>query len=146
MQNVSANGSSIRLVASYTFPAGFDLTKFADDADPFDFTDNAVASHGSGINGDLVVWSTAGGIEMTLSALPDTDECRNLEILWAANKVAPQKVSVKDIITLIVNLPNGRQEIFSGGSITSGPAGTSASSDGRLKTKQFSFVFERKVS
>jgi hypothetical protein len=145
MHNVSANGSSIRLVASYTFPAGFDLTKFADDTNPFEFTDNSIASHGSGINGDLVVWSTASGIEMTLSALPDTDECRNLEILWAANKVAPQKVAVKDIITLIVSLPNGKQEIYSGGAIISGPAGTSASSDGRLASKQFGFVFERKV-
>ena len=145
MENVSVNGSSARLVASYTFPAGFDIVKFADDADPFDIADNTVASHASGINGDLVVWSNANGIEITLSVLPGTEEANNMAILWSANKVAPQKVAVKDILTLVISLPNGKQQIYSGGALLSGPAGISGSSDGRQKTQTYSMVFERRV-
>lgn len=145
MENVSVNGSSARLVASFTFPTGFDLIKFADDADPFDISDNTVASHGSGINGDLVVWSTANGIEISVSVLPGTDEANNLAILWSSNKVAVGKVAVKDILTLVINLPNGKQQIYSGGALISGPAGISGSSDGRQKTQTYSMVFETRV-
>jgi hypothetical protein len=145
MENVSVNGSSARLVASFTFPAGFDLIKFADDADPFDITDNTVASHGSGINGDLVVWSNANGIEISVSVLPNTDEGRNMAILWSANKVAVGKVAVKDILSLIITLPNGDKQVFSGGALLSGPAGISGSSDGRQKTQTYSMVFEKRI-
>ena len=35
MYDISAIGVSVRLIASLTFPVGFTITEFADDADPF---------------------------------------------------------------------------------------------------------------
>lgn len=142
MHNVSATGLKMRLVASLTFPAGFDITQFADDADPLNSENLTIAETAAALNGDLVAWGTPNVIPLTVAVLPDTDEDRNLSILWNVNRIGKNKVAVQDVITLVVTYPNGDQKILSNGVMISGPALNSGSSEGRLKTKEYGFSFE----
>ena len=77
-----------------------------------------------------------------MSVLPDTDEDRNLSILWNVNRIGKNKVAVQDVITIVVTYPNGDQKILSSGVMVSGPALNSGTAEGRLKTKEYEFSFE----
>lgn len=142
MHNVSATGIKMRLVASLTFPAGFDITQFADDGDPLNSENLTIAETAAALNGDLVAWGKPNVIPLTIAVLPDTDEDRNLSILWNVNRIGKNKVAVQDVITLVVTYPNGDQKILSNGVMISGPALNSGSPEGRLKTKEYEFSFE----
>lgn len=142
MHNVSATGIKMRLVASLTFPAGFDITQFSDDGDPLNSENLAIAETAPALNGDLVAWSKPNVIPFTVSVLPDTDEDRNLSILWNVNRIGKNKVAVQDVITIVVTYPNGDQKILSSGVMVSGPALNSGTAEGRLKTKEYEFSFE----
>lgn len=142
MHNVSATGIKMRLVASLTFPAGFDITQFADDGDPLNSENLTIAETAAALNGDLVAWGKPNVIPLTIAVLPDTDEDRNLSILWNVNRIGKNKVAVQDVITIVVTYPNGDQKILSNGVMISGPALNSGSSEGRLKTKEYEFSFE----
>lgn len=142
MHNVSATGIKMRLVASLTFPAGFDITQFADDGDPLNSENLTIAETAAALNGDLVAWGKPNVIPLTVAVLPDTDEDRNLSILWNVNRIGKNKVAVQDVITLVVTYPNGDQKILSNGVMISGPALNSGTAEGRLKTKEYEFSFE----
>ena len=142
MHNVSATGIKMRLVASLTFPAGFDITQFSDDGDTLNSENIAIAETAPALNGDLVAGSKPNVIPFTVSVLPDTDEDRNLSILWNVNRIGKNKVAVQDVITIVVTYPNGDQTILSSGVMVSGPALNSGTAEGRLKTKEYEFSFE----
>ena len=145
MHDVSASGVKVRVIARYTAPAGFEIKRFADDADPYDVEDVDIASSGITVNGELVIWTTPAGVRFNVSVLPGTDDDDNLARVWTANRVGANKVAIHDIITVIVTLPSGKTSMFTNGSMLSGPPATSASSDARLKTKTYGFVFETVV-
>lgn len=143
--NISGFGLSLNLRASKTFPAGFDLTQFADDADPFDSPSLQIADAAMGLNGHMVTWATANPLALTINVLPDGDDDLNLAQLLEANRAALGKRPVGDIITLTATYPNGRTVTWSGGAITDGVPANSVASAGRLKTKPYQFKFENKT-
>ena len=145
MHDVSASGITLRVIASFTAPTGFEIKRYADDGDPIDAPNVDIASHGMAVNGELVVWSTPAGVQVEVTVLPDTDEDDNLARVWAANRVGANKLAIHDIITIIETLPSGKTKMFTNGSIVSGPPATGASSDARLKSKTYGFVFETVV-
>ena len=52
-QDITAFGLKVRVIASNSFPAGFTVTQFADDGDPFDIPSIKMA-HEMGVGcGDL---------------------------------------------------------------------------------------------
>ena len=142
MQDVSAFGTRVRLVASVTFPQGFDITEFADDADGLDVPSQAVADTAMGINGDLLSWSKANPLKPTLNVIPDSDADRNLSILLNANRPARGKLPARDEITMTVIYPNGTSNTYTRGKIVEGMPGKSVASAGRLKTQSYGFAFE----
>lgn len=142
MQDISGFGAKVRVVATNTFPQGFDLSQFADDTDPFDIPSMQIADKAMGLNGDLVTWSKATATEVTLAVLPGTEDHDNLAALFEANRTSKGKASVRDVITVTVAYPDGKTKTFQGGRMTDGPAGTSLASSGRLKTSSYKFVFE----
>ena len=146
MEDVSGTGVEITVIASQTFPIGIKVSAFADDADPLDSPELQIAEWGMGVNGDLVVWRTPKPIELTLNVIPNTEEDRNLSILYDANRVAKGKVSTKDIITLIAKYPDGTTKMLTKGAIVSGMPLNSIASSGKTKSKPFKFVFENKAN
>lgn len=144
MQDVSGYGSSLNIIADKTFPQGFDVTEFADDADPFDTPDLKVGDGKVGLNGTLITWTTAAAIIVAVSVVPGSVDDQNLSILLEANRAGKGKFPVKDSIVLTQILPNGKQTQMAPGKITDGPPGDSISSAGRIKSKTYKFMFENK--
>lgn len=142
MQDISGFGSRVTVRASVTFPQGFTLTQFPDDADPFDSPALQIADKAMGLNGDMVKWSKANPVPLTLSVIPDTDDDRNMAVLFEANRVARGKQSARDVITVTIVYPDGKTKTFSRGCITDGPPATGVASAGRKKTKSYVFAFE----
>lgn len=145
MQDISGFGLQIRVVASKTFPAGFTITEFPDDTDPFDLPDLQIADAAMGLNGDMVTWSTAAPISFALSVIPDTDGHKNLSVLYEANRPAKGKRPAKDVITVVGVYPDGKVITLSPGVITSGLPGKGVASAGRYKTPTYNFRFENKA-
>ena len=141
-QDVSVFGLSVRLVATKTFPVGITLTQFADDGDPIDSPSVQIADAGMGPNGDLVHWSKANPLPVTLNVIPDSDDDKNLNILFQANRPKRGSLPAGDKVTITVVYPNGSRATYSNGIITDGMPGLSAASAGRLKTRAYAFKFE----
>ncbi|MBP3514297.1 MAG: hypothetical protein Q4P84_00070 [Elusimicrobiales bacterium] len=146
MQDVSFIGGKVTVIAAPTFPQGFEISEFADDADPLDFPAAQIAEYGMGVNGDLVVWTRAAALEVTLNIIPNSDADKNLSILYDMNRAAKGKISAQDVITLVASYPDGTRKILSNGKLVSGVPAGSASSNGRIKTKEYKFVFENKIN
>lgn len=143
MQDISGFGFRVVCRASNTFPSGFDITQFADDADPFDSPAIVAAEFAMGLNADLVVWSVANPIITNIGVIPGSDDDRNLSALLEANRVGKGKSSARDIITLVGIYPEGRSVSLVQGKITGGPAAQSIASAGRMKSNIYTFVHEQ---
>jgi len=141
-QDISAYGIRVRLVASVTFPAGIDITQFADDGDSIDVPSQQIADKAMGVNGDLITWSKANPLNLTLNIIPASDDDRNMSVLLEANRVARGKRGARDVITLTAVYPDGTTQTWSLGRITDGVPGKALASSGRMKTKAYMFSFE----
>lgn len=142
MADISGFGLTIRVVASVTFPQGFDVTAFADDADPFDLPSLQIADKAMGVNGDLLKWSKANPVLTTIGVIPGSEDDLNLGILLEANRPARGKQPAGDVVNLVGIYPDGTSKQLNNGFITDGMPGTSVSSAGRQKSKTYAFAFE----
>ena len=145
--DISGFGVEAQLVASSTFPSGFTITEFADDADPIDIPSQQIADKAMTLNGDLVTWSTANHIPVTINVIPGGDDDLNLSVLLEANRVGQGKTSARDVITYVSTTPGpeGRTLTLTNGRITDGPVGNGIASSGRIKSKAYIFAFENKA-
>ncbi|MEG0207032.1 phage tail fiber protein [Citrobacter sp.] len=143
MINVSGYGLKGRVVASNTFPSGFKVEGFADDADPLDSPDFTAADTASALNGDLVVWSRAAGIEVAFNVIPTSEDDVNLSALLEANRVGKNKKGARDVIKITTTYPSGAVVNYSNGVIISGSLIPAVGSNGRIKTRQYRFRFEQ---
>ena len=140
--NNSGFGLRVLLTASETFPQGITLTRFSDDTDPLDSASVQIRDKAMGLNGDLVVWSKANPIPLTLAVIPNTEDDDNLTILAAANRAASGRAPAQDDITVSIMYPDGTVVRLVRGVITDAVIGKPVASSGRMKTKQFAFFFE----
>ena len=140
--DISAFGIRVQIFASVTFPAGITITQFADDGDSLDVPQQQIADKAMGVNGDLITWSKANPLNLTLNIIPASDDDRNMSVLLEANRVARGKRGARDVITLTAIYPDGTTQTWSQGRITDGIPGKALASSGRMKTKPFAFTFE----
>jgi hypothetical protein len=145
MNNIGGFGLTILMRASITFPAGFTITQFADDADPFDIPSIQIRDKGMGLNGDLVSWGKAQPVNIKISVIPDSADDINLAILLRTNKVGAGRNPVTDTINLVGTYPDGNIIVLNNGVITDGPPASGVASSGRMKSKEYSFSFENMV-
>ncbi len=144
-QNISGFLSKISIIASNTFPIGIYLQDFADDVDPFEFSELQIADTKMAVNGQLLKWTTANGIPAKISVIPDSDSDIQLAILLEQNRAGYGKTDAKDVINMVVFYSNGNLVTFNNGFLVSGPTASGLSSAGRLKSKTYSFMFENKA-
>ncbi|MFY3127633.1 phage tail fiber protein [Achromobacter xylosoxidans] len=142
MYDTSAIGVALRCVASESFPAGFTITEFSDDADPFDIPAIDIATPAMNVNGDLVVFSAPTPITITISVIPGSDADNNLAVIFEANRAAKNKRHARDEITLVGTYPDGSSLKLSEGKMTNGMPGNSPASAGRIKSKTYTFAFQ----
>lgn len=146
MEDISGIGITVTLFASKTFPAGLTLSQFADDADPLDVPEVEILSEGMNVNGEMVTWLTPKPLPIDLNIIPNTGDAKNLDILFDANRPAYKKVAVRDVITLVVNYPDGKKKILNNGRPKTYSPAYAVASAGRLKSRHYQFVFENKVN
>ena len=146
MEDISGLGISVTIFASKTFPAGLTVSQFADDADPLDLPDIEILSEGMNVNGELVTWLTPKPLIVDLNLLPETEDSKNLDILFDANRPAYKKVTVRDVITLVVNYPDGKKKVLNNGRPKAYAVSPSIASAGRYKSRRYQFVFENKIN
>jgi len=142
MQDIAGFGLQVRVIASKTFPAGFTVTAFADDADPFDLPTLQINDAAMGLNGDMVTWSTANPIPLAIAVIPKSDDDKNLAVVFEANRAARGKKPAKDVITIVGIYPDGSTITLSPGIVYDGLPGNAVASAGRLKSKVYNFRFE----
>jgi hypothetical protein len=145
MEEISGFGLQINVIASRTFPAGILITQFADDADPFDMPAVQIADKGMGLNGDLVVWSKAAPLDVTLNVIPDSEDDLNLAALAEANRVSKGKKSAGDVITMTAVYVSGKTVTLTNGKLTNALPASAVASAGRKKSKAYTFTFESKA-
>ena len=143
--DISGFGVEARVVASTTFPTGFEITEFADDADPIDIPSQQISDTAMTLNGDLLSWSTANPIPATINVIPGSEDDLNLAVLLEANRVGMGKTSARDTVTLVVSTPDNRTLTLTNGKITDGPVSNGVASSGRFKSKAYQFRFENKA-
>lgn len=141
LQDISGFGLVVNISASKTFPAGFRVTEFADDADPLDLPSIQVKDKGMGLNGTLVTWSKANPVPMTLNVIPGSEEDKNLTILLQANRPGVGRRPANDVINATVIYGDGTSVRLISGVITDGPLGSAVASAGRKKSKGYIFAF-----
>lgn len=145
-QDISGLGTSVRVISSNTFPVGLEITEFADDADPIDAPALQIADSAMGLNGDQVVWSTANPIPVTLNVITNSEDDRNLSLLFEANRAGRNKGSASDTITMIVIYPDGSVTTLLGGVCREFIPAKSIAGEGRFKTNAYLFSFENRFS
>ncbi|MEJ2896624.1 hypothetical protein vBBaMIFTN2_15 [Bordetella phage vB_BaM-IFTN2] len=142
MHDVSAIGVALRCTASVSFPSGFTVTAFADDADPFDLPAIDIATPAMNVNGDLVVFSAPVPVTITLNVIPGSEDDENLAVIFDANRPGKNKRHAGDVITLVGTYPDGSTITLSEGKMTNGMPGSSPASAGRIKSKAYAFAFQ----
>ena len=141
--DVSAVGLAIRLRASITFPMGISLTSFPEDGDNGISGNTDIADNASGLNGDLITWKKVNGIEYNINVIPNTVDENLMNKLMQANRTSKNRRGRRDIITITeINPTSGKTRTFKNGVLKSGPVGDQFGGDGRIKNKQYTFVFE----
>lgn len=140
-QDISIFGLTGNLNASKTFPNGIPLSSFADDGDPLDSPDLAIADMAMGPNGDTITWSRPQLIEISFTLIPQSQDDLNMTVLVDANRVAKGKSSARDAITIVWTYPNGMVVTCSDGKLVTGPVVQSGSSNGRVKSKRYAVRF-----
>lgn len=143
--DVSGFGTVVTIIATGSFPQGFPVTQFSNDADPLDFASVKIGDVAMGVNGDLITWAKAVALPMVLNVIPGSDDDINLGILAEANRVGKGKLSVNDSIQAVVVYPDGTTVTRINGKITDAMFGKSVSQEGRLKTKSYAFSFENQI-
>lgn len=146
MEDISGIGITVTIFASKTYPAGLTISQFADDADPLDLPDIEILSEGMNVNGELVTWLTPKPLTVDINVIPNTEDAKNLDILFDANRPAYKKVAVRDVITFVVNYPDGKKKVLNNGRPKTYAPASGIASAGRYKSRHYQFVFENKIN
>lgn len=144
--NVSGYGLRIFIIASRTFPIGFLLEEFADDADPLDMPPLTITENAMGLNGQKVSWTVANPIPMTINLIAGSVDDTNMRALFSANRAGRNKASAGDAIQAIITYPGGIITTISGGTCDVFVPAPPVSSAGRLKSQPYTLSFENVVS
>ena len=142
----SAFGTKIVIQTSVTFPYGATFTQVGDDTDPVDIPSLQIQDGGMNINGDLVVWSKANPVKVSVSLIAGSVDDQLMSVLFQANRVGRGKKSTNDIVNISIYYPDGRISLFSNGVISDGIPGRAIANSGRLKVNTYSFMFENTAS
>ncbi len=145
MEDISGFGTQVVVSGSTTYPAGIVVDKFPNDTDPIDTPNLQIAEAAMGVNGDLITYSKANPLVVTLAVIPDSDADVNLGILLEANRVQRGKRSAKDVVGMVVMWASGKPTVYTKGKITDGSPANALASSSALKTKTYTFKFEGKV-
>lgn len=138
--DVSAMGFSVLVKDSNLFPNGFDLTRFADDADPFDFPEIDLGEATMDANGYMVYAATPNPVTFALGLLPTTEEDKNMSLLMEAHRPAAGRARTGGDISVTVQYADGSSMTAQNVKLISGPPARSIAGPSRYKSKTYTFA------
>ena len=143
--DISFFGTQVSLTASFTFPNGISISQFADDGDPLNITEMKIGDAAMSVNGTLVAWRKPAVIMIDMNIIPNSEDDKNLQILFDNNRLSKNHSSSNDVLTITCAFPDGTTATYTGGIMLQGLAGNSGASSGRFKSKKYQFAFEDKI-
>ena len=146
MENISSTGLSIWISSLKTFPLGFSVTHFSDDMPPLDVDKVRFGNAEIDLNGKLVFQNKPNIITIKLSVIPRTQSDINLSILADANYQSDGKIFDADLVTMTISYADGDSKTLINGRLVEGDILDSSTSGGRLKSKEYVFVFPKKIN
>ena len=145
IQDLSAIGTKFTIYCIPTFPQGITLTLLPGETDPLTSAEMQLATWKTGVNGDLILYRQASGFEITLGTIAGTEDDMAMEILFEANRIGKNKIAYHDTITLVAQYPD-MTRVLTNGAIVKGTPLINISADGQKKGRNWTFVFEGRVS
>lgn len=144
MADISHTGSIITITASNTTGGiPYPITCFPNDVDPIEVDDIEIADAEVGTNGDLIAWSKASHIDVTLNIIPATLDHELLSKMHSLNRIEKGSRRAKDVFTLARACPNGEIVTWDKGKMISGTGAPTFQSSGRIKTVSYKFRFAK---
>lgn len=140
MIDLTAHGTSVKVVALQTFPMGFSLKEFADDKDPISVQDDEVGGVEMLYDGTLYPFTRANALRVAISVIPGSNEDINLKILLAARRMRKKIDIIPDVTSIVISYPAGGDVVFSNGTIMTGPPADSIAG-GRRRGNTYTFAF-----
>lgn len=144
--DVSVLGTVITVSASNTLPLATPIIAFSGSSDPFDVATNVIGDAEKGVNGDLITWSTANPLEVSINVISGSPADLILKSIGEANFPRSGGRNARDVITIAAIFPGLRKSVFTGGKMVEFQPGFSAGSDGKLKDAMYKFKFEDTVN
>lgn len=141
MRDISGFGTSLTIVATQSFPIGFNVKDLADDTDPIDAREVELFGYDVMFDGSLFSFDKGTGIEVAIAVIPGSESDINLKILLQAKKGGINLLSLPDVTSMLINYPDGGRVGLTLGTMISGPLADSVSSSGRRKSNVYKFVF-----
>ena len=125
------------------------INNFMDDANPVEFPDVTVTGYGVNCNGIMIRWAKPTAILMSVTVIPGSEEDLDLYDLFndfhvthGVNKSEKWGKAISATIHLehvAAGYPTAYN--FYGGTFVSGPPGPSASGDGKMRGRTYTFAF-----
>lgn len=140
MIDIGAHGLSITVIAAQSFPMGFQLSQFSDDANPLDVKDTEPFGYELLYDGGMFAFDKATAIELSVSVIPGSDDDINLKILLQSKKGGASILPIPDVLTMVVSYPTGTV-MLTKGTIISGPLADTVQASARKKGNTYRFVF-----
>lgn len=140
MIDIGAYGLSINVVALQSFPMGFSLSEFADDADPLVVEETEPFGYELLFDGDIFSFDKASVIKLSVTVIAGSEDDTNLRLLLQSKKGSKSILPVPDMTTMVITYPTGHV-ILTKGTIISGPLADSSRADGRKHGNKYTFVF-----
>lgn len=141
MQNVSAFGTSITIVATQSFPIGFTITDFSDDKDPLKIEEIEPTGYDPLIDGSLFFYDKTAPVKVVVSVIPGSADDINLKIMLQARKGSASVIPLPDVTSMVIAYGNNGTVAFSNGSLVSGPLADSIQQAGRYSGNSYTFIF-----
>ena len=142
LHDVSFAGSTITI-------AGITIQNFMDDANPIELQDVEVSSVGVNLNGCIIRNAKPNIIMMSVTVIPGSEEDSRLYDLWRKYRVQNGVNNASTVwsqsLTASIACANGLLKKsnyrFGGGTMVSGPPGPSASAEGKMQGRTYTFAF-----
>ncbi len=145
-QNISTFGIGAYLTASQLYPIGIFINIFSDEEDGIMIQETEIAGSVLDLNGRHVSFKSANPIEVTICPIPHSIDDDLLAVLLNSNRANANTQASEDVISLVVNYPDGTIRTFTGGRVLRGTPGTGTTAVGRLSNTRYTFAFEDMVT
>ena len=107
--DVSVFGTVITISASNTLPLPTPIIAFSGSSDPFDVATNVIGDAEKGVNGDLITWSTANPLEVSINVISGSPPDLILKSIGEANFPRSGGRNARDVSTIAAIFPGLRK-------------------------------------